>query len=44
MKKNEQDPEILISVLDEKKQAKFEQPRYAKPIKGVDLTKRTESL
>ena len=41
MKKNEQDPEILISVLDAKKDSP---PTFFKATKGVDIAKRTESL
>ena len=41
MKKNEQDPEILISVLDGNRDP---EPRFFKPSKGVDIAKRTDSL
>ena len=46
MKKNEQDPEMMISVIDEEKKSppKFGKKNFSNPTVGVDIAKRTESL
>ena len=46
MKKNEQDPEMMISVIDEQKNSppKFGKKNFDNPMVGVDIAKRTESL